>query len=517
MFVNIESIAFDGLETIKVDVEISISSRGLPCFDIVGLPAKTIAESKHRIKMSFINQGLEFPSQKRVVVNLAPADIEKKGSFYDLPIAMGIMCIQYGLQIPNKSMFFGEISMDGHLRYVSGAFLLSLYAKKNGYDSVFVPNECVEESRCISNVKVFGVSDLMKLYYHLKRQNAIKYDIKDEKYFDKNEKPSVASQDRVSIDNVIKQDNAKRALEISAAGRHNLLMTGPPGSGKSLLAKSLKYLLPDLDEEESIEVSSIYSYAGKMNREKFIMKERPFRSPHHTISYAGMVGGGSIPSPGEITLSHKGVLFLDEINEFSRSVLETLRQPLEDDYISIARSRKSYIFPASFILVGACNPCPCGYYGDETHKCKCTEHTIEKYKNKLSGPFLDRIDLNIYLQRVDVSQLDLFEEGSKKNYQRTEKEIKKRVIEANYIQRDRYQNYRIKSNSRMNNQQVKKFCILSASGKILLENAVNRYALSMRSYFRILKVGRTIADLDNSADISDAHIAEAVHYRTRLG
>lgn len=510
MLVKVCSIANRGIQTFGVDVEVNVSSRGVPGLEIVGLPDKSVAESRDRVKTAFQNSGLDFPNRK-ITINLAPADLSKEGSFYDLPIATGLMCAVMDLKVPEKSLFFGEVSFDGSLRHSRGSFLLSLYAKENGFEKVFVPQSCIKEASSVEGVLVFGVSSLSALVKHLLGEELIsEYTGKCSDTF---ENTNYFSDESVDLNSVVGQEQVKRALEICAAGGHNMIMVGPPGSGKTMIAKSLLTILPDLNGEESVEVTKIYSLVGKIPPNCGLLKQRPFRSPHHTISYAGMIGGGNNPLPGEITLAHRGVLFMDEFSEFTRPVIESLRQPLESGKITISRSRFSADFPSKFMLIASSNPCPCGYYGDSKHDCSCSDKKIKNYQSKLSGPILDRIDLHINVFPVEKDKL-LKDKTSGEG--ESSKIIKDRVLKARKIQEKRFKNEKIFANFEMPNSLIEKYCKLSESSKNLLIQATEKFGLSTRAYFKLIKVSRTIADLEAKNDIEINHIAEAVQYRSKI-
>ncbi len=510
MLVKVSSIANKGIQTLGVDVEVNVSPKGLPGLEIVGLPDKSVAESKDRVKTAFQNSGLEFPN-KKITINLAPADLNKEGSFYDLPIAAGLVCLFRNFNLPPKSLFFGELSFDGGLRHTKGSFLLSLYAKENGYKNVFVPVSCVKEASSIDGISVFGVENIKKLVDHLSGIKLINRS--DSLTFGLEEIDIKSYYDSIDFQDIIGQEQAKRALEICAAGGHNLIMVGPPGSGKTMLSKSMTSILPDLREEESIEVTKIYSLVGKIPANQGLLRKRPFRSPHHTISYAGMIGGGSNPLPGEITLAHRGILFMDEVSEFSRPVLESLRQPLEGGRITISRSRYSVDFPSKFSLIASSNPCPCGYFGDNKHICKCSNKKILNYQSKLSGPILDRIDLHINVFPVDKGKLSLTESAAVSD---ASTQVRDRVVRAREVQQSRFVNSGIFTNSEMNNRQIGTFCKMDDGAKRLLKQAVEKYGLSTRAYFKLIKVSRTIADLKGNYDICVNDIAEAVQYRSKI-
>jgi len=507
MLVKVKSIANRGMQTFGVDVEVNISNRGIPGLEIVGLADKSVAESRDRVKTAFQNSGLQFPN-KKITINLAPADLNKEGSFYDLPIATGLICALLEVPVPECSLFFGELSFDGSLRHTKSSFLLSLYAKENNLNTIFVPHSCAKEAASIGGLSVYGVEDLSSLVDHLTGKNLIeKYcnlDSENEAYFDK---------DSSEYNYVVGQGQAKRALQICASGGHNLIMIGPPGSGKTMVAKSINSIIPDLSEEESIEVTKIYSLVGKIPPNFGLLKKRPFRSPHHTISYAGMVGGGNNPMPGEVTLAHRGILFMDEFSEFSRQVIESLRQPLENGKITVSRSRFSAEFPCRFTLIASSNPCPCGFYGDPNHQCTCTENKIKNYRAKLSGPILDRIDIHVNVLPVEKKLLikDSFSSSNE-----TLDFIKNKVANTRLIQQKRFKDEKIFTNSEIANSQIDKFCSFGEGAKRLLEQAIDAYCLSARAYFKIIRVARTIADLDEKSDIEINHIAEAVQYRSKF-
>ena len=510
ILVKVKSIANRGIQTFGVDVEVNVSARGIPGLEIVGLPDKSVGESKDRVKTAFQNSGLGFPN-KKITINLAPADITKEGSSYDLPISVGLMCAVLGLQVPDKSLFFGELSFDGTLRHTKGSFLLSLYAKENNFEKVFVPISCLEEASSASGIKVFGVESLNSLVDHLSGAKTI--ELKQNTKFEVDSQNNKSGLEENDLSLIFGQEQAKRALEICASGGHNLIMVGPPGSGKTMLAKSLVSILPDLTEGESIEVTKIYSLVGRIPPNSGLLKKRPFRSPHHTTSYAGMIGGGTKPVPGEITLAHRGVLFMDEFSEFTRPVLESLRQPMESGVITVSRSRFSVDFPSKFVLIASSNPCPCGYYGDPNHDCNCSEKRIKSYQSKISGPILDRMDLHLNVSPVDKNKL-----LSTKSSESTETSliVKSRVLKSRDIQKIRFKKESIYTNSEMSNSQISRYCKIDDSSKRLLLQATDKYSLSTRAYFKLIKVARTIADLDFKDDIQVNHIAEAIQYRSKV-
>lgn len=503
MITKVYSAALLGLSASPIEVEVDISS-GLPAVIVVGLPDTAVQEARERVKSAIKNSNAVFP-RNRVAINLAPADLPKNGSHYDLPIAISILLNSGQVFFdPKHKLFLGELALDGSIRPVSGVLPILLMARDSGFTQVFVPKGNSREASLVSGIEVIPVTSLLQLVGFL--QNLIK--IKPLKLADWDE--ILKSIDSGFDMKLIKgQEAAKRALEIAGAGGHNVLLSGPPGTGKTLLAKALPSILPKLTVEEVLEITKIYSVSGILNLENLITT-RPFRSPHHTSSSAALVGGGSHPKPGEISLSHRGVLFLDEFPEFSRSVLENLRQPLEDGIVTVARAAATITFPAQFTLIAAQNPCPCGYYSDKTKKCICSPSQIMKYQKKISGPLLDRIDLFVEVGRVEYEKLSSESSGE------SSADIQKRVQNARDIQTKRFEKQEsIKSNSEMTIKEIREFCKLDQAEQDFMKTAVIKMYLSARSYHRILKLARTIADLANTENISTTHLAEALQYRPK--
>jgi magnesium chelatase family protein len=506
MLIKIPSVANKGLETIKVDVEVNLANKGLPGFEIVGLPDKAVDESKERVRTAIISSDIDFP-QKKITVNMAPADVPKEGSMYDLPIALGILSSVLEFPIPQKSLFLGELSFDGSLRHTKGAFLMALFAKEFGFTNLYVPKDSANEAAAIKGIKVFPVENLVQICQHfLKQEEIFPVDYKE-----------VAEENLAPVEfdmkEVLGQEQAKRAVEIAAAGGHNLIMIGSPGSGKTMLARALPGILPPLNDAESLEVTKIYSAAGGIPPGGSLITRRQFRSPHHTASLAGLVGGGSKPQPGEISLAHRGVLFLDEFNEFPRSIMEALRQPLEDGYLTISRAKQRIVYPADFMLVASANPCPCGFAMHPKKTCTCGPNQISKYQKRISGPILDRIDLHISVMPVDTAEFSDNQKNSE--FLEPSAKIKERVIEAREKQKARFADETIFSNSQMKNTHVKKYCKLSKDVEAILTQAAQKFQLSARSYMKMIKVARTIADLDNSDEIQINHMAEALQYKPK--
>lgn len=502
MFSRINSMGIFGMNSYMVQVEADIS-QGLPRFDIVGLPDAAVSESKSRVHAAIKNIGFAFPVS-RITINLAPADTKKEGSLYDLPILIALLRAGKQLDCDTHSCaFIGEVSLDGFVRSVNGVLPMVIAAQKAGIKTVFVPAGNAAESSVVKGIDVIPVGKVEDLIKHLRGEEAI------EPVRFGNFRDSYAPSDFAPDFRDVKgQAEVKRALEIAAAGGHNIIMVGPPGSGKSMLAKRLPSILPDMTFEESLETTKLYSVAGALPDGVSLITQRPFRSPHHTVSPAGLSGGGTIPRPGEISLAHNGVLFLDELPEFSRQTMEVLRQPMEDSKITISRVSASLSYPCSTMVVCAMNPCPCGYYGHPTRKCTCSPQAVQRYLSKLSGPLLDRLDIHIEVPPVEFSSL------SGTADEECSADIRKRVNAAREIQTERLRGSGISCNAKMDAAQTKKFCRPTAEGLMLLEKVFEKLELSARAYDKILRIARTIADLDGSDSVNSDHISQAVQYRS---
>ncbi|MFC1985456.1 YifB family Mg chelatase-like AAA ATPase [Chloroflexota bacterium] len=503
MLAKVISCAIVGLEGAIVEVEVDISP-GLPSFTIVGLPDTAVQEARERVRAAIRNSGCTFP-MRRIVVNLAPADLKKAGPAYDLPIAVGILLSSEQVHATvSDTLLLGELSLDGGLRHTSGVLPMVAVAREQGLSTVIVPEADAKEASLIEEVKIIPVSSLAQLVSYLRGEiPAPEYKLGEA---DEYSPPASPISDLAYIKG---QEHVKRAVEVTTAGGHNMIMTGPPGSGKTLLARSIPSLLPPMTNEEALEVTKIYSVSGLLPPDTPFIRQRPFRSPHYTISNAGLVGGGHWPRPGEISLSHRGVLFLDELPEFGHSLLETLRQPLEDRVITISRAQGSVMFPANFMLVGAMNPCPCGYYGDPFRQCTCPPSLVSRYQRRISGPLIDRVDIFVEVPHIDYEKLtdDRLGEKSEK--------VQARVIAARSLQHQRFNGTRLTCNAEMTPTEVREFCLVEESAQSLLKAAMKQLYLSARAFHRILKLARTIADLENSDTIRAHHLAEAIQYRPR--
>ncbi|NOR44108.1 MAG: YifB family Mg chelatase-like AAA ATPase [Candidatus Delongbacteria bacterium] len=503
MLAKIKSAAVLGLDAFEIEVETHLE-KGLPGLSLVGLPDAAVKESKDRINAAIKNSNYEFPL-KRIIINLAPADIKKEGSSYDLPIAIAILTAsgQIDGDKMNDYIFLGELALDGTLRPIKGALPIAILGEIKNYKGIILPKENAFEAAVIEGVDVLPVENLKQVVDFINGDEEIEpLKINIEDLFEEFNKWDI------DFHEVKGQYHVKRALEIAAAGGHNLIMIGPPGSGKSMLSKRFATILPNMTLPEALETTKIYSVAGLLPHNKALMATRPFRSPHHSISDAALVGGGRIPKPGEISLAHHGVLFLDELPEFKKNVLEVMRQPLEDREVTIARAASTLKFPANFVMVAAMNPCPCGYYGDPTRDCTCGETKIKSYLSKISGPLLDRIDIHIEVPAVKYEDLAQKEDGEKSE------DIRKRVIKSREVQLKRYSEVDIFSNASMNQKHIKKHCQLDTASEKILKRAIESLSLSARAYNRILKVSRTIADLDGKQNIEISHISEAIQYRS---